>query len=338
MFVSDLRHFLDVDDDSPAPARRMAAQLGAIVKAATSREAGESWVSGIACTRRPGRRPCPGRIGIHRSQVPASIRWECIACGDEGLIHGWEGSYADLRSTSGTSDSHPLRIVVSEEAADLLRSVLFVDAEVERHVYRGLQTGDGVEMDGDVEVFGELLDTLAAEANHESNARRRKQLDALSSVLEDALATATPVREPASLFAQSVHIRAATVRDVEAVLRLWQQAEAEPTHTDSLEALMGLLERDPVSLLVAEEDGAVVGSVIAAWDGWRGSIYRLAVAPTNRRQGLAGALLEAAEQRLRSAGAVRLQAIVDETSPDALGFWEASGWQRQTRRVRFVRG
>lgn len=336
--MSDLRHFLDVDDDSPAPARRMAAQLGAIVKAATSREAGQSWVSGIACTRRPDRRPCPGRIGVHRSQVPTSVRWECIACGDEGLIHGWEGTYADLSSTTAVSDSELTRVVVSDEAADLLRTVLFVDAEVERLVYGGRLTSEGVEMDGDSELFDDLLDTLAAEANHEPNSRRRKQLDAVFSLLTDAVSTPPPAREATPPSACSVHIRSATVRDLEAVLELWQRAEAEPTHTDHLEGLMGLFDRDPAAVLIAEEAGCVVGSVIAAWDGWRGSIYRLAVAPAHRRQGVAGSLLAAAEQRLRSVGAVRLQAIVVDTSPGALGFWEASGWERQTNRARFVKG
>lgn len=50
---------------------------------------------------------------------------------------------------------------------------------------------------------------------------------------------------------------------------------------------------DRTALLIAEEDEeaeddlAIVGSVIATWDGWRRSIYRLLVAPSHRRQGLA---------------------------------------------------
>ncbi len=84
MFVPDLRHFLGVPDDAPAPARRMAQHLGSIVKAGTAAEPGLSWVSSIGCTRRPGRKPCPGQIGILRSELPPAIRWECIVCGDEG--------------------------------------------------------------------------------------------------------------------------------------------------------------------------------------------------------------------------------------------------------------
>ena len=78
--------------------------------------------------------------------------------------------------------------------------------------------------------------------------------------------------------------------------------------------------------------------MIAAWDGWRGSVYRLVVAPSHRRLGLGGRLLQAAEDRLFGAGAVRLQAIVVEMSPKATGFWRASGWEEQDHRLRFVKG
>lgn len=98
------------------------------------------------------------------------------------------------------------------------------------------------------------------------------------------------------------------------------------------------MEHDPAALIIAEENGAIVGSVIAAWDGWRGSVYRLVVARSHRRRGLGRQLLQAAEDRLSSAGALRAQAIVVENEAVALSFWRASGWQQQLRRLRFVKG
>jgi len=40
VFVSDLRHFLDMPDDAPAPAQRLGLQLMAIVRAASARSDG----------------------------------------------------------------------------------------------------------------------------------------------------------------------------------------------------------------------------------------------------------------------------------------------------------
>lgn len=132
-------------------------------------------------------------------------------------------------------------------------------------------------------------------------------------------------------------LRTGSTADIEAVLALWRSAASVPTVSDTREALAALLTRDPRALVVAELGGAVVGSVIAGWDGWRGNVYRLAVSPEHRRNGIGSALVREAERRLRDRGASRMSAIVVDDDPAAIGFWHASGLTRQSRRARFVR-
>jgi ribosomal protein S18 acetylase RimI-like enzyme len=132
-------------------------------------------------------------------------------------------------------------------------------------------------------------------------------------------------------------IRSATEQDIEEVLSLWKAAGSLPSVSDTREGLSCLLAADPEALIIAEAGGALVGSLIAAWDGWRGSFYRLAVRSDRRRQGLATMLLKEGERRLRERGAVRLTAIVADDDPAAMGFWKAVGYQRQGHRARFVR-
>jgi ribosomal protein S18 acetylase RimI-like enzyme len=132
--------------------------------------------------------------------------------------------------------------------------------------------------------------------------------------------------------------RPASALDAPAVIALWLEAEAQPSHTDNVESVRRLIERDPAALIVAEVDDRLVGSVIAGWDGWRGSIYRLAVVPDHRRRGLGRQLVRRAEERLARVGAVRCQAIVVETEKQAVAFWRASAWEQQTERLRFVAG
>jgi ribosomal protein S18 acetylase RimI-like enzyme len=121
------------------------------------------------------------------------------------------------------------------------------------------------------------------------------------------------------------------------VLELWEVA-TQPSHTDDLDSLAHLLAQDAGALLVAEDEGGIVGSIIAAWDGWRGTIHRLAVAPPCRHRGLGRRLLQAGEARLDSLGVVRMQAIVIETDDLAMGFWRATDWDEQTERIRFTKG
>lgn len=104
-------------------------------------------------------------------------------------------------------------------------------------------------------------------------------------------------------------IRSAGQQDIGQVLQLWQAAGSSPSVTDSEAGLRALLAADPDALLVAGADGVPLGSLIAAWDGWRASFYPLVVDPTRRREGIATALLHEGERRLRARGAIRLTAI-----------------------------
>ena len=78
-----------------------------------------------------------------------------------------------------------------------------------------------------------------------------------------------------------------------AVLALWDACRSEHAVTaDTPERVGALLATAPDALLVAELDGALVGAVIGAWDGWRGNFYRLAVRPEHRRRGIARRLVD----------------------------------------------
>jgi hypothetical protein len=68
-------------------------------------------------------------------------------------------------------------------------------------------------------------------------------------------------------------IRAGGPDDVEGVLALWHRvADVLPSSTDDEPAVRALLDRDPEALLVGEDDGCVVATVIVGWDGWRGNL------------------------------------------------------------------
>jgi ribosomal protein S18 acetylase RimI-like enzyme len=133
-----------------------------------------------------------------------------------------------------------------------------------------------------------------------------------------------------------VSIRAARAEDVPAVLALWTEARSPAARTpDDQVGVTRLVERG--ALFVADDAGHVVGALVAAWDGWRGNMYRLAVLPEHRRGGIARRLVEAGHERLRAQGAARVTALVAQDEQDATALWRAAGYERDESIVRFVR-
>jgi ribosomal protein S18 acetylase RimI-like enzyme len=106
-------------------------------------------------------------------------------------------------------------------------------------------------------------------------------------------------------------VRPAGPDDIPAVLALWARARSANASTpDTPQALTGLLETSPGALLVADEGGAIVGAVIAAWDGWRGNMYRLAVDPVHRRRGLLDRMMRGHLTAIHERGAEAVAAVV----------------------------
>ena len=132
-----------------------------------------------------------------------------------------------------------------------------------------------------------------------------------------------------------MEIRTATTADIDAVLAFWRDA-TEPSSTDDAASLAALLAHFPDAIVLAVEQATIVGTVIVGWDGWRGAMYRIAVAPSHRRRGIATGLVAEGERRLRAYGAKRLHMIVDPDEEAPRGFWTAVGYEPTTQ-LRFVK-
>ena len=124
--------------------------------------------------------------------------------------------------------------------------------------------------------------------------------------------------------------------EVDAVLEVWRQADAVPTVTDTPADVLRVLLQDNAFLLVAETQNRIVGTVIGGFDGWRGNIYRLAVLPEYRRRGIAAALVAEADSRLAQWNVRRITALVEKDHPWATGFWDATSYEPDPGKLRYV--
>jgi len=91
------------------------------------------------------------------------------------------------------------------------------------------------------------------------------------------------------------------------------------------------LKVQPDLLMVAVEDGLVVGSVMAGYDGHRGWISRIAVLKSRRHQGVGEALIQEAERRLAAQGCIKVNLQVVAANTAVLGFYQSLGYQVEER-------
>ena len=101
-------------------------------------------------------------------------------------------------------------------------------------------------------------------------------------------------------------IRTFEMRDYEQVAALWRAAGLTLHLSDDAQSIQQKLERDPELFIVGEVDGQVVGAVLGCYDGRRGWVNHLAVAPDQQRNGLGTMLMAELEARFLAIGCVKV--------------------------------
>jgi ribosomal protein S18 acetylase RimI-like enzyme len=91
------------------------------------------------------------------------------------------------------------------------------------------------------------------------------------------------------------------------------------------------LKVQPELLLVGSLDAQLVGAVMAGFDGTRGWIHHLAVAPEWRRHGFASRLLRAAEDGLRALGCPKVNLQVRASNSAVVAFYRSLGYAIEER-------
>lgn len=121
-------------------------------------------------------------------------------------------------------------------------------------------------------------------------------------------------------------IRPYRAADEPAVIALWESCGLLRPQNDPRKDIARKLKVNPELFLVAERDGAIVGTVMAGYEGHRGWINYLAVKPTRQRAGVGRALMTAAERALRAAGCPKINLQVRPENKAAVAFYERLGF------------
>ena len=130
--------------------------------------------------------------------------------------------------------------------------------------------------------------------------------------------------------------RRATAHDAESIVQFWMNSGASIGSTDDAEYVRRAVQHPAAVLLLAIAGDEIIGSLLGTFDGWRGNMYRLVVAPARRRQGIARQLVRQMEQVFAEWGVRRVTVLIEVDRPWATAFWTAAGYPRDDHIVRHV--
>ena len=123
-----------------------------------------------------------------------------------------------------------------------------------------------------------------------------------------------------------MRIRRSGPEDTAALVALWRSAGLLRPVNDPVRDIVRKLGHDPDGLLVAEQAGRIVGSVMVGYDGHRGWINYLAVDPDHRRSGIGRALVAAAEEHVAALGGAKVNLQVRASNAAAIAFYRRIGY------------
>lgn len=120
-------------------------------------------------------------------------------------------------------------------------------------------------------------------------------------------------------------------QDSAALIALWKRVfPDDPPHNEPAKVLAAKLKVDDL-VFVYEQAGAIVGACMTGYDGHRGWLYAVAVAPESRRSGVGTLLVKAALEELRRLGCIKVNLQIRPGNSAVAAFYQSLGFAAEER-------
>lgn len=123
-----------------------------------------------------------------------------------------------------------------------------------------------------------------------------------------------------------MQIRPFEPRDEPAVIALWEQCGLTRPWNDPRKDIARKLAVQPELFLVGLLDGRIMATVMAGYEGHRGWVNYLAVAPEHRSRGFGQALMTGVERLLLERGCPKVCLLVRTSNTAVLEFYRSLGY------------
>ena len=110
------------------------------------------------------------------------------------------------------------------------------------------------------------------------------------------------------------------------MVALWETCKLTRPWNDPRKDIARKLAVQPELFLVGEAEDGIVASVMAGYEGHRGWVNYLAVAPAFRGRGYGRALMQHVEAALERRGCPKISLLVRRSNHDAMEFYRRLGY------------
>jgi ribosomal protein S18 acetylase RimI-like enzyme len=125
-----------------------------------------------------------------------------------------------------------------------------------------------------------------------------------------------------------MEIRSFREGDEPAVVRLWQDCKLVAAQNDPHKDIRRKIDVQPDLFLVGLKNGRIVATLMAGYEGHRGWLNYLAVAPQFQRQGYGRQIVDEAEKRLRALGCPKINLMVRRSNTGVVEFYQKAGFSQ----------
>lgn len=123
-----------------------------------------------------------------------------------------------------------------------------------------------------------------------------------------------------------MNIREYDEADESALIALWERCGLFVPWNDPRQDIARKLREGRELFLVGLVDDAIIASVMGGYDGHRGWLYYVAVAPEFQKRGYGRQIIEAIEARLIAKGCPKINLQVRAHNKKVIAFYEALGY------------
>jgi ribosomal protein S18 acetylase RimI-like enzyme len=124
-----------------------------------------------------------------------------------------------------------------------------------------------------------------------------------------------------------MHISSLDLAEAAAATALWDEAGLIRAWNDPQADIKAALSCPTSTILAARDEGRLIGTVMAGYDGHRGWLYYVAVAQDQRGRGLGRALIAEAERWLAAQGARVIRLMVRAENEGVTNYYRALGFE-----------